>query len=246
MLISITGAQFNLNLNDKPVAINSVIKIKSGDILTFGKLISGARAYLSVSHSIKVPKVFNSYATHLTANFGGFNGRAFKQGDKLETQAPYNNQVDKRSLPKYVSNAYLGSYILRCTASVETDLFTNTQIADFFNKKYIVNANSNRMGIRLNESALVFKQPIEITSSGLMQGSIQITPTGLPVISSVDGQTIGGYPRIANVITADLPLLGQLKAGDKVSFIFIPFNSAKKILAKQIHKLSFLNNLNLV
>lgn len=241
MLIAVTGAEFELSLNQKPVSNNQAIKVNSGDILTFGKLISGARAYLSISETINLPKVFDSYSTHLTVKFGGYKGRALKQGDRLNSQPSSSNQINNKKMPKYVNNAYTGSYILRCTTSVETDLFTEKQKADFIAKKYSVSANSNRMGVRLNESAFKFQKPIEITSSGLMQGSIQITPDGLPIISSVDGQTIGGYPRIANVIASDLPLLGQLKAKDKVSFIFISHNQANKILKEQCQALSFLN-----
>lgn len=241
MFIAISGAQFELSLNNKSICNNEKIKVTSGDILSFGKLINGTRAYLSLSTKIDVPKIFNSYSTHLTVNFGGYKGRSFKNGEKLNCLLLDRNKKDDKKVPKYVNNAYTGSYILRCTTSVETNLFTEKQKANFIAKKYSVNANSNRMGIRLNESALEFENPIEITSSGLMQGSIQITPAGLPIISSVDGQTIGGYPRIANIITSDLPLLGQLKANDKVSFMFISHNQANKIFNKQQQALNFLD-----
>jgi len=241
MFIAISGAQFELSLNNKPINNNEKIQIISGDILSFGKLINGTRAYLSLSTKIDVPKIFNSYSTHLTASFGGFYGRALKQDDKLLTElsdqviSPSNHNL------KNISNVYPGSYILRCTSSVETSLFTQRQIKAFVSKKYTISANSNRMGIRLKETALEFDKVIEITSSGLMQGSIQITPTGLPIVSSVDGQTIGGYPRIANVITADLSTLGQVKANDKVSFIFITDKEAHHILNQQNKLLSFLS-----
>jgi len=241
MFIAITGAQFELSLNNKPVFNNEIIQISNGDILSFGKLITGARAYLSISKNINVPKLFDSYSTHLTVSFGGFNGRAFKQGDRLNVLSSDINEIYTKKIPKYVNSFYAGSYMLRCTSSVETDLFTDTQKASFTSKKYSVDANSNRMGIRLKDIAMEFDKPIEITSSGLMQGSIQITPIGLPIVSSVDGQTIGGYPRIANVVTADLPILGQLKANDKVSFIFISDSQARKILINQRHILNALH-----
>jgi len=241
MFIAITGAKFEVSLNNNIVFNNAIIQVSSGDILSFGKIINGARAYLSTSKKIDVPKVFDSFSTHLTASFGGFNGRAFKQGGRLNVLSSDINEIHTKKIPKYVNRTYLGSYILRCTSSVETDLFTDTQKASFTAKKYSVNANTNRMGIRLNESAIEFNKPIEITSSGLMQGSIQITPTGLPIVSSVDGQTIGGYPRIANVITADLSILGQVKANDKVSFIFITDKEARHILNQQNELLSFLS-----
>jgi len=242
MCIVITGAKFELCLNDNPIFNNTIIKVSAGDILNFGKLLNGARAYISTSIDIDVPKVFDSYSTHLTVNFGGFNGRALKQGDRLAFNLTNQKCIYTNKLPNYAGNGYSGRYILRCTASVETDLFTQIQKNNFSSRKYTVTATSNRMGIRLKEFAMEFEQPLDIISSGLMQGSIQITPSGLPIISSVDGQTIGGYPRIANVITADLAILGQLKANDKVSFIFISAKDANQVLKKQRQLLSFLSN----
>ena len=88
------------------------------------------------------------------------------------------------------------------------------------------------MGLRLEGNKIDDSQKIQIASSGLTQGSVQITPNGLPIISSVDGQTIGGYPRIANIISTDLPILGQLKAHDTISFELINTKQAS-ILFKQ-------------
>ncbi|PAJ75787.1 hypothetical protein CJF42_03265 [Pseudoalteromonas sp. NBT06-2] len=240
MYIAITGAKFELYLNNQLIFNNKAIQIFTGDVLTFGTLQCGARAYIATSIDIDVAKLFNSYSTHLTVNFGGFYGRSLKKGDILALHLPKQKCLYTNTLPKYVDNGYSGSYILRCTSSVETDLFTQRQQNDFSSKKYTVTANSNRMGIRLKEVAMGFEKPIDITSSGLMQGSIQITPSGLPIISSVDGQTIGGYPRIANVITADLAMLGQLKANDKVNFMLISNEKAIEVLKEQYQILNFL------
>jgi allophanate hydrolase subunit 2 len=89
------------------------------------------------------------------------------------------------------------------------------------------------MGLRLQGSALAELPAQNMTSSGLLPGSIQIPPDGLPIVSSVDGQTIGGYPRIANVISADLFALGQLVAGDQISFTYVDINQAHEILDNQ-------------
>jgi allophanate hydrolase subunit 2 len=96
------------------------------------------------------------------------------------------------------------------------------------------------MGLRLEGDAVISDKSIELVSSGLVQGSIQIPPSGLPIISSVDGQTIGGYPRIANVISSDLNILGQLKAGDKINHLLISREEALKQLKL---KQAFLNKL---
>ena len=94
------------------------------------------------------------------------------------------------------------------------------------------------MGIRLTGKPIPNSTPVEIVSTGLTQGSIQIPADGMPIISSVDGQTIGGYPRIANVIAGDLPLLGQLKAGDKISFALVDLLTASEINAKSYESLN--------
>jgi allophanate hydrolase subunit 2 len=199
----------------------------------FGKLLSGSRAYMSYSLSSNLPKVLGSFSTHLTANFGGFFGRQFKAGDKLFLHTGENKNAAYRTISEQYQINYSRSYLLRCVSSVESELFSDVQKTSFLNKKYTVSKNSNRMGIRLSDIAMKFISPINIVSSGLTQGSIQITPSGHAIISSVDGQTIGGYPRIANVISADLPILGQLKAKDKINFLFVSHQKAQQIFIEQ-------------
>ena len=228
LLIAICGAQFELFLNQTPVDNNCCIKVSAGDQLRFGKLINGARAYLSISAHFQIPRVLSSYSTHLIAGFGGYKGRQIKDNDKLDI-TPRNCQIE-RVLPANWQRNYSGNYLIRCVNSVETELFSKDMSESFFSQSYQVSPQSNRMGIQLEGDFDSLSNSIEITSSGLTLGSIQITPSGKPIISTVDGQTIGGYPRIANVISSDLPLLGQLKASDRVNFTLIEYEYAVTIL----------------
>lgn len=230
MTIAASGADFELSLNGQPCYLNRSIRVVRGDRLTFGKLRRGCRAYLACSAELELHRYFGSVATHITAGFGGFSGRALRDGDRLETGTVH-PEVN-RELPTLFQLIYTGHYLLRCVPCVETHLFNQQQQQFFQNQRWQVSAQSNRMGVRLAGQALQHQQE-DIRSSGLLPGSIQIPPSGLPVIAAVDGQTIGGYPRIASVIRADLPLLGQLKAGDTLSFNLVDIEQARGLYEKQ-------------
>ncbi|PHS15922.1 MAG: urea amidolyase [Kangiella sp.] len=230
MSIAVCGAQFDLYLNNELVFNNETIDVVQGDVLEFDKLISGARCYLAFSAQINLEKQLGSLSTHITARIGGFNNGQLKDSDQLEFLSTL--VVPAKLLDKSLTQSFSGNYLLRCVESVETHHFSEAQKNQFFGSKYKIDQQSNRMGIRLNGNKINDSEKIQITSSGLTQGSIQITPSGLPIISSVDGQTIGGYPRIANIISADLSILGQLKAHDTISFELIDLEYAS-ILFKQ-------------
>jgi biotin-dependent carboxylase-like uncharacterized protein len=240
--IAICGAKFEVHIinehGKRALPNDQSIGLEAGDKLVFGKRKQGARAYLAFAANLNLDQVLDSYSTHFLANFGGYNGRQLQAGDHIEL-----NHCETRppaKIPHQQQTPYSGKYILRCTNSVETELFTAQQQQQFYATKYTVSSASNRMGLRLQGSVLTELPAQNMTSSGLIAGSIQIPPNGLPIISSVDGQTIGGYPRIANIISADLFALGQLVAGDQISFSHVDINQAHKILE---HKQSWLTQL---
>ena len=235
MSIAVCGAQFDLYLNNELVFNNETIDVVQGDVLEFDKLISGARCYLAFSAQVNLEKQLGSLSTHITAKFGGYRPSQIEHGqmadgDQLKFLSTRFAQA--KSLDNLFTQPFTGNYLLRCVESVESRRFSERQKSQFFNSKYKITQQSNRMGLRLNGNKIDDSKSIQITSSGLTQGSVQITPKGLPIISSVDGQTIGGYPRIANVISADLSILGQLKAHDTISFELISLEYAS-ILFKQ-------------
>lgn len=233
MTIGIYGANFNVSLNDRSIETHSSIQINKGDILKFGTRRNGARAYLAFSANLQLEKVLGSYSTHITAQFGGFKGRAFAANDRLEMINT--GTIKSRSLPPELLTHYSGKYLIRCCDSVESKDFSACD-STFYNSTYQVSADSNRMGLRLIGNPLILEGRDNI-SSGLTQGTIQVPQSGLPIISSVDGQTIGGYPRIANVITADLPLLGQLNANDRIQFQKVTTQEAITFLTEKMKTL---------
>lgn len=233
--IAICGADFDLFLNGKMVFKDETIQINIGDTLEFGKINTGVRAYLAISANFDIPQIMGSYSTHLTANFGGFNGRSLKNNDIIKLNNA--TQTKEKKLPDNLIAAYSGNYLIRCVDSVETNSFSSEEKERFFQQTFTVSSDSNRMGVRLNGKSIINTEKISITSSGLVEGSIQIPPFGTPIISSVDGQTIGGYPRIANVIQADLSVLGQLKAKDKINFTYVSTKIARQIHMKNKYEI---------
>lgn len=236
--IALCGAEFELELNGEPVFNNETFDVNAGDVLAFKRLRNGARAYLAIAGKLDVARFFGSQSTHLTARFGGFKGRQFEVDDVLEVH--YATEVKKRTLPEAYRPTFSGNYLLRCCAGIEEEHFDEKSLADFYEASYKISNDSNRMGLRLEGQPITRNAAIDIVSSGLVQGSIQVPPSGLPIISSVDGQTIGGYPRIANVISSDINILGQLKAGDKINCLKVSRDEAWQHL-KQKH--AFLDKL---
>lgn len=238
MSIAICGAYFDLQLNGNKIFNNQLIRVSKDDILTFNRLKKGARAYLSFSGEMTLNKILSSYSTHLTAQFGGYYGRQFGDNEHLEITSI--THPEYKELPEFARINYTNNYLLRCTPGIESQYFNSQQITQFYSQKFFVSSKSNRMGLRLTGKPLLMSNNLQITSSGLTAGSIQIPASGEPIITSVDGQTIGGYPRIANIISADLPLLGQLQFNNKVSFSQISESDAQKILKEKRARLRFL------
>lgn len=228
MAIAVTGAHFELSIDDIPVDMHQTLLVNKGERLTFGKLVNGARAYLAFSAEPDLPKIMDSYSTNLMANFGGYEGKAFKNNDTL----PLNNIVnpETKKTPKELQLEFGDNYQIRFVEGREWSDFSNDTQKSFIDSGYKVTSQSNRMGMRLKGCALETEKVLSMTTAPITAGTIQIPPDGQPIITLADGQTTGGYPRIGQVITADLPILGQLKANDSISFQCVDVDDAIELL----------------
>ncbi|SHG19037.1 antagonist of KipI [Microbulbifer donghaiensis] len=227
--VAVVGAHFELTLNEESVGCNEVLQIRRGDILSFGQLLSGARAYIAFSGAMDLPKVFGSCGSNLLGRFGGVNDRAIQRGDSIRFSRI--KSVAHRRLEEHFQLKYTGHPQLRVITGAEAHCFDKQAVDDFYNQAYQVSAQSNRMGVRLSGSALDTEEIPQQISSGLCPGTVQIPPDGQPIVSFVEGQTIGGYPRIAHVISADLHMVGQLKTNDRINFLQVTQEHAREILA---------------
>ena len=207
---AVTGAEFELTLDDMPIEMDRAIEVRPGAVLKFGARASGARAYVAVAGGIDVPEVLGSRSTHALTGMGGFEGRALKAGDPLKKGSGGflgGDTVQKSSRPFFAASGAR----LRMVPSDEK-LATHLS-----SQRFRMTPQSNRMGYRLEGSAYT-SAPAGIISTAVPTGAIQIPPTGQPILLMNDHATTGGYAIAGAVITADLPLAGQLAPGDWVEF----------------------------
>jgi antagonist of KipI len=232
LVVAITGADLQPCLNKQSLQMWCTHVLKSGDILSFRGLRNGCRAYLALGGQIPIPAVMGSKSTNLSAAFGGFKGRPFKDGDilPLEPCVPKRPEreraVDSRQIPVYPRE-----WTLRVLWGPQDDQFTETACKLFLGASFKVIPQSNRIGIRL-EGPIIERKPgmkESIISEGVIAGTIQVPGDGQPIIILSEIVT-GGYRKIATVISADLPLLGQIKPGNRVAFQAVSLDAAHRAL----------------
>jgi antagonist of KipI len=201
------------------------LRVAAGTVLKFSAARTGCRGYLAIAGGFAVPPVLGSAGTYLRAGFGGLGGRALRDGDTLavadvtRTVAKHWH-IDPRLIPTYHDNPTV--QVLR---GAQGDEFGRT----FFEAPFRVTAQSDRMGFRLKGPALVRSVNTELRSSTVAPGTIQVPPDGQPIVLMADAQTIGGYPQIAHVITADLPKVAQLRPGDTVRWVEVSLEVAHEV-----------------
>jgi antagonist of KipI len=239
------GAPFSVRVGDQPIPAGRVAEVRAGRELTMIAPTSGGRAWLAISGGIDVPLVLGSRATDLRGNFGGLEGRALRDGDMiglgkearlpsrppqsnggLETAAPWGAPAGWAALGK-------GEPILRVVRGTDWDRFTAAAQRSLVSGRFTVTRDSDRMGVRLEGPELERCDHGDLLSEAVAPGTIQVPPNGKPIVLLNDCQTVGGYPKIAHVITVDLPLAAQLFPGDTVRFGEVTLAEAQMLLRER-------------
>jgi biotin-dependent carboxylase-like uncharacterized protein len=198
------------------MACHEAFLLRAGQTLKFGDRSRGARAAVAFRGGIAIEPVLGSRATSLFSAMGGLNGRALKAGDLLpigESAATSPSPARGVALPMQPGGA-----TLRVMRGPHEDFFARTAYDTLFGSRFTVTPASNRMGYRLEGPTLDHAGRADILSDATPLGSIQVPASGQPILLMSDRQTTGGYPKIATVISADMPLAGQLSPGDWVEF----------------------------
>jgi antagonist of KipI len=232
---ALTGSDFAPTLDNGPVQMWSAVEIRAGQTLQVGPTRSGARCFLCVRGGIDVKRFLGSASTHLLSGLGGFEGRALRKGDVLKVGRASEGfrTFRKRSLARRALEKLAPRKVLRVTAGPQSDWFSEEARKMFYAGTYRVAEDSNRMGLRLEGAALASVSGGEMISEGVSLGAVQITAGGQPIILFVEQQTTGGYPKIANVISADLSSLGQLRPRDEIRFELVEMETARELLVEQ-------------
>ncbi|TBL78682.1 biotin-dependent carboxyltransferase family protein [Paenibacillus thalictri] len=246
-LIAICGAEMNPQADGQPVPMWRPVYVREGTVLQFGAARLGCRCYLAVAGGFDVPPVMNSQSTYIRAGLGGFRGRALQPGDKLEVKpasqlagmiagrlsgclqgassAAASWSVTREMIPPYEANP-----TVRIISGAQYESFTAESKSRLTAQPYVVQPQSDRMGYRLAGPPLQLAVNKEMISEPVTFGTVQVPPDGQPIVLMADRQTTGGYPKAAQVITADLPLLAQLQMGGAVRFKMVDLHEAQEEL----------------
>jgi antagonist of KipI len=215
VVCAVTGAQFELSAAGVPVASGQPIRLNHGARLQFGHRLAGARASLAVRGGVDVPAVLGSRSTSIISRMGPFGGRALTAGDVLPIGHLGSRAITAGANPLPLPQ---GGARVRAMVGPHDRLFTADALDQFFTARFTITPSSNRMGYRLEGPALARADDSDILSDATPVGSVQVPKSGQPILLMADRQTTGGYPKIATVITADLPAAGQLAPGDWIRF----------------------------
>jgi antagonist of KipI len=252
-IVALMGSDFGATFDDVGLNVGTSVEIRPGQTIRLGPTSSGARCYLCVQGGISVKPFLGSASTHVLSGLGGFEGRALRKGDVVRIGSS-TEPFRKRTIPPGVSENLSRRKILRVTAGPQADWFSESSLRSFYASTYRVGEQSNRMGLRLEvgsgvglerelegglETAAVSQRGVShMITEGVSLGAIQVPSRGSPIILFVEQQTTGGYPKIANVISADLHRVGQLRPRDQIRFEQVSFEEARSLLMEQEKLLS--------
>lgn len=249
-VVALTGSDFGATVDGVAVSPWTSFEMRPGQTLRLGPTRSGARCYLCVRGGINVKPFLGSASTHLLSGLGGQEGRALRKGDVLKIgdeperrETGTNKSVCSaekthdsgraRRVARKVLERLEPRKVLRVTPAPQSNWFSKAAQRVFYESVYRVTEEANRMGLRLEGPPLPEGAHGEMISEGVSLGAIQIAAGGLPIILFVEQQTTGGYAKVANVISADLPSLGQLRPRDEIRFELVSLETARKLLMER-------------
>jgi biotin-dependent carboxylase-like uncharacterized protein len=228
---ALAGSDFGASLDGKPLEMWTAFEARLGQTLRLGPTRSGARCYLCVRGGIEVKLFLGSASTHILSGLGGHEGRALRKGDVLNIGAA-SGSTRERLTAQALKNLSPRK-VLRVTPGPQSDWFPELAQQIFYASTFRVAEESNRMGLRLEGAAIPALASGEMISEGVALGAVQVPEGGLPIILFVEQQTTGGYPKIANVISADFHSLGQLRPRDEIRFERVEWETARDLLREQ-------------
>lgn len=227
--IAVTGADLRATLNGQKMENWRSVYVKRGDLLKFEEARKGCRAYLCVSGGIDVPMIFGSRSTYRRINMGGYHGRKLQRGDALPVGELSVFQMSPMKVDSSIISSVYSLRKIRVILGPESKRFSKRDVERLLSSPYHVTTQSDRMGYRLKGPLLNSKKRShDIISNGIVTGAIQVPANGQPIIMMVEHQTVGGYAKIATVISADIPLLAQMKPGDEIHFERTTLEKAQK------------------
>lgn len=252
-LLALTGADLGATIGGQPVPLGRPVAVRAGTVLAFDKPLASGRAWLAVAGGVAVPPVLGSRATYLRAALGGLAGRALRTGDELpvgEWPATAHQLFDLLKPTTGASWAVARWHIdqrplvrpgtpllVRALPGPEYAQFSPASQQAFWAEPFAVTTAADRMGARLSGPLLERVQGTELLSSAVTFGTVQVPAGGQPIVLLADSQTTGGYPRLAQVITADRGRLAQALPGTQLHFVPVTLAEAQALYLAQEQRL---------
>jgi len=230
--LAVTGGDMGMTINGAACGNWASHRVRPGDMIQMGSVTRGCRAYLALAGGVDVPEVMGSRATYTGAAMGGYKGRMLASGDIIrrgqgaDVDTPM--QLPARWIPRYSEKI-----ILRAVAGPQDGYF-DKGLDTFFNSEFTVTDKANRMGYRLQGPIVSRKEgmPLSIISEPSLPGGVQIPEDGQPIILLAE-QTVGGYAKIATVISPDLDRMAQAVPGNRVRFEVVTLEQAHGIYREE-------------
>jgi len=195
-------------------------------------------AYLAVEGGIAVPLVLGSASTYLRAGLGGFEGRSLRQGDLVPLAIERATERPEQRLP--APPAATGGQPIRVILGPQQEYFADEAVAALLDAEFRISTSADRMGIRLDGPLLRHRDGWDLVSDAIATGAIQVPGSGQPILLLADHQTTGGYPKIAAVISADLPVVSRRRPGDPIRFAVVTIEQAEQLARDDEHRLAAL------
>jgi antagonist of KipI len=243
-VIAWCGGDFEVRIAEKEIPAGHACFVSSGAEFTMKNAKVGCRAWVAISGGVDVPLVLGSRSTDLRAGFGGLDGRALRDGDELplgemttgscaRARSLQSTGISSWSAQRDWANMASRSPILRFIRGANWNRFDDSTQRALSTEKFIVTPETDRMGARLDGPELKQTDTSDLLSEAVAPGTIQVPPSGKPILLLGDCQTIGGYPKIAHVIAVDLPIAAQLRPGDEVRFQETSITEAHSLLLER-------------
>ena len=232
--IALVGCGATLDVrsaNPRRVPAGESVRLVRDEVLKVGPFGDSVCAYLAIESGLDVPQVLGSASTYVRGGIGGFHGRRLQPRDVLEAKLADVDARPERALARPL-DLRLDDPV-RAVRGPQSEYFTDAAMQTFFSSSYAVSTQADRMGYRLQGPLLEHKAGYDIVSDGIVTGSVQVPGSGQPIVLMVDNQTTGGYPKIATVVSADVPLVARRRPGRSIQFIEVDVEEAERLRREQ-------------
>lgn len=243
-IIALGGANFSARIDDLEIENWRPVPVRKGSTLSFPAKISGNRIYLAVRGGFMLEKWLGSFSTNSRAKIGGFRGGTIQKNDRLFFRKIFNNKETEKPFSYKISESLIPLYsycpTVRIIAGAEFENLIEESRACLQSESFMIRNESDRMGFRLQGIDLYISKKSEFLSSAVNFGTIQLLPDKQLIALMADHQTSGGYPRLAHVISRDLPLVAQLGAHDQLCFQIVSLGEAENLILENEVELNYL------